>query len=271
MDGTVIGVRWAAVLGALVAGVIGSAAIATPTWAAPGFTVRFTELPDRFVADGRPVTVAAVVSTDQAGDCRKVRWSLVLEVRGLRLDQVRIDRFEDTGSFPVEIRVEGAAARLTDVPLDPGILCLGRTVTARYAMAISEPVVRGQIALTAEAYTANGTLLARQTVTRPVIGRASPRPAVTPPTVAPTPTAPSEPSESPPTSAPAVAPSPPQTTAPGDATAAFAPTVDRRDTGVALVGFGIGSLLVFVGASMLLRTVRSLRRIGRAARGSPWP
>jgi len=254
-------------LRALLAGVIGAAAIETPAIAAAGFAVRFAELPDRFVTGGRPATVAAVVSTDRAGDCRKVRWSLLLQVNGLRLEQVRIDRFEQTGSFPVDVRVEGLAARLTDVQLDPGLLCQGRTVTARYALAFVEPIARGQITLTAEAYTANGTLLARQTVTRPVIGRASPTtaPPPTPTTAAPTTAAPSEqPSATPPSE-----PSTPAPTATPSADAAFAPVTDRRDTGLPLVGFVIGAMLVFVGASLLLRSVSAMRRGSRVVRSRP--
>ena len=73
-----------------------------------------------------------------------------------------MDRVEETGSFPLEIRAEGDVARLTDRQLDPGTLCPGRTVTARYRVAFAEDVTRGRITLAAEAYDANLRLLARQ-------------------------------------------------------------------------------------------------------------
>ncbi len=126
-------------------------------------------LPDQFRAGGEVATVSAVVRRDR-GDCVKVRWSMVLRVSGLRLDQVRMDRIEETGSFPVEVRTEGDVARLTDRQLDPGTLCPDRTVTARYRVAFAEDVTRGRVTLEAEAYDANLRLLARQAATRTVVG-----------------------------------------------------------------------------------------------------
>ena len=128
-------------------------------------------LPGRFTAGEQVRTISAVVSqTDRRGGCAKVRWSMVLSVQGLRLDQVKMDRVEETGDFPLEIRTEGDVARLTDRQLDPGTLCPGRTVTARYRVAFAEDVTQGRVTLAAEAYDANARLLARQTATRSVVG-----------------------------------------------------------------------------------------------------
>ena len=50
---------------------------------------------------------------------------MVLTVDGADLDQVRVDRVEEDGNFPLRVRTEGDTARLTDVRLDPGQLCRG--------------------------------------------------------------------------------------------------------------------------------------------------
>ena len=55
----------------------------------------------------------------------------------------------------------------------------------------------------------------------------------------------------------------------GSPDAAFAPVTDRRDTGLPLVGFVIGAMLVFVGASLLLRSVSAMRRGSRVVRSRP--
>ncbi len=161
-------------------------ALAAPAQAA--FTTEMSGLPGRFTAGEQVRTISAVVSqTDRRARCAKVRWSMVLSVQGgLRLDQVKMDRVEETGDFPLEIRTEGDVARLTDRQLDPGTLCPGRTVTARYRVAFDEDVTQGRVTLAAEAYDANARLLARQTATRSVVGvggapTSKPKPTRTPP------------------------------------------------------------------------------------------
>lgn len=254
--------RCLALLGTLLATATGVVAVAPPAAAAPGFAVRFTELPDAFAAGAAPVTVAVVVATDR-GECRKVRWSMLLRVDGLRLNQTRVERIEETGPFPVNVRTEGNVARLTDVQLDPGTLCPGRTVTARYRIAFTEPVERGQVTLAAEAYTADQRLLASGTVRRPVIGTpprtsAPPSPRGNPTTAAPEVT-PSENDVEP--SAP-VEPSPPAAADSGGTGggAAISPTADSRNTGLPLIGFLVGAVLVFFGASLLVRATWRMRR-----------
>lgn len=74
-------------------------ALAAPAQAA--FTTELSGLPARFTAGEQVRTVSAVVSrTDRRGGCVKVRWSMVLSVQGLRLDQVKMDRVEEAGDFP---------------------------------------------------------------------------------------------------------------------------------------------------------------------------
>ncbi|WP_319464062.1 hypothetical protein [Micromonospora sp. RTP1Z1] len=242
---------------------------AAPARAAAGFATELSGLPDEFTAGNRVETVSAVVSRSDGGGCVKVRWSMVLGVRGLRLDQVKMDRVEDDGDFPLEIRTEGDVARLTDRQLDPGILCPGRTVTARYRVAFAEDVSRGRVSFAAEAYDENLRLLARQTATRQVIGEgveappseATPGPtgsSVTPSDPAASEPAADDPGEEATPSDEAVAELPP----PG---AAGRPVAQSGRFGVVQGGFLLGGLLLFLGAGLLLRLRQLLRPAGKAA------
>lgn len=249
--------RYALRLGALVAGVTGAVlTLAAPAQAA--FATEMSGLPARFTAGDQVRTISAVVSqTDRRGGCVKVRWSMVLSVQGIRLDQVKMDRVEETGDFPLEIQTEGDVARLTDRQLDPGTLCPGRTVTARYRVAFAEDATQGRVTLAAEAYDANLRLLARQTATRSVVGAGAT------PTGTPKPTAtPAQPSDPP--SEPAVD----ESTEPiGDYPADAAPPAAGRPVsqaggfGAVQAAFLLGGLLLSLGVGLLLR----LRHLTRAA------
>ncbi|MGN9803477.1 hypothetical protein [Micromonospora sp. L32] len=237
--------------------VVGLAAPA-PATAAAGFATELSGLPDEFSAGDQVSTLSAVVSRNDGGRCVKVRWSMVLSVRGLRLDQVKVDRVEDSGSFPLQIQTEGDIARLTDRQLDPGTLCPDRTVTARYRVAFAEDVDRGRVTLAAEAYDADLRLLARQSATRDVVGLLAAEASATP-----------EPSGS----AVAVDPTEPvdaSTEPTEEAVAEVPPAAGRPVAGATRGGFGLvqaafllGGLLLFLGAGLLLR----LRQLTRAARG----
>ncbi|MFJ6168001.1 hypothetical protein ACIQH6_22995 [Micromonospora orduensis] len=245
--------------GVVLAGLTGAVLIlAAPAQAA--FATEMSGLPARFTAGEQVRTISAVVSqTDRRGGCAKVRWSMVLTVRGIRLDQVKMDRVEENGDFPLEIRTEGDVARLTDRQLDPGTLCPGRTVTARYRVAFAEDVTQGRITLAAEAYDANLRLLARQTATRSVVGvgataTASPTPRATPTLSEPT----SEPEEA--ASTPADEPVADQ---PIDAAppSAGRPVSQAGGFGLVHAAFLLGGLLLSLGVGLLLR----LRHLTRAA------
>lgn len=224
------------------------------------FATELSGLPDEFTAGDRVATVSAVVSRTDPGRCVKVRWSMVLTVRGIRLDQVKVDRVEETGSFPLEIRTDGDVARLTDRQLDPGTLCPNRTVTARYRLAFAEDVTRGRVTLAAEAYDANLRLLARQTATRSVVGPDAPA-TPTEPTPESTPPAPTEPAqetgEAEPTEEPAAEVPP----------AAGRPVAQSSGFGVVQAAFLLGGLLLFLGVGLLLR----LRHLTRTAGGDGDP
>ncbi|MGW4679540.1 hypothetical protein ACWEOS_13880 [Micromonospora taraxaci] len=234
-------------------------ALAAPAQAA--FTTELSGLPARFTAGEQVRTVSAVVSrTDRRGGCVKVRWSMVLSVQGLRLDQVKMDRVEEAGDFPLEIRTEGDVARLTDRQLDPGTLCPGRTVTARYRVAFAEDVTQGRVTLAAEAYDANSRLLARQTATRSVVAAggtptSKPTPSVTPPEPSDPPSAPAEEEN---TSGEEPAADYPADAAPP---AAGRPVSQSGGFGAVQAAFLLGALLLFLGMGLLLR----LRQLTRAS------
>ncbi|MEH1164445.1 hypothetical protein V6V47_03565 [Micromonospora sp. CPCC 205539] len=252
--------RYALRLGVVLAGLTG-VVLAQVGPAQAAFSTRLSGLPDRFTAGDGARTVSAVVSRTDGG-CVRVRWSLVLTVQDIRLDQVKLDRVEETGTFPLDVRTDGDVARLTDRRLDPGTLCPNRTVTARYRVAFNENVTRGRVTLAAEAYDANLRLLARQTATRSVVGAGAPAT----PTRAAEPTAtPAEPSD--PASEPAEAErtsteepiADQQVDAAPPAAGANRPVAQSGGFGVVQAAFLLGGLLLFLGFGLLLR-LRHLTR-----------
>lgn len=145
--------------------------------AARGVTVQITQLPGEFAAGAAPAPVTVVASRSRGG-CIRVRWSLVLGVEGVRPDHVRVDRIEQDGSFPTRVEATGDAIRITDRRLDPGTLCRGRTVTARYEISVAGEATgaTGRLTLAAAAFSAGGQLLDRTTATRPVRLPRAPQP-----------------------------------------------------------------------------------------------
>ncbi|WP_233578939.1 hypothetical protein [Micromonospora sp. BL4] len=247
--------RYALRLGVVLACLSGvELVLAAPAQAA--FTTELSGLPARFTAGDQVRTVSAVVSrTDRRGGCVKVRWSMVLSVQGIRLDQVKMDRVEETGDFPLEIQTDGDVARLTDRQLDPGTLCPNRTVTARYRLAFAEDATDGRVTLAAEAYDANLRLLARQTATRSVVGAGGTPSAAAKPTVTAAPSDPAiaaEEESAEPVDDQPVDAAPP---APGR------PLSQSGGFGVTQAAFLLGGLLLSLGLGLLLR----LRHLTRTA------
>jgi hypothetical protein len=256
--------RFAARVGAVLICLTGFGLTSAPAVAAPGFGMQVSGLPDQFIAGGGIATVAAVVSKQTDG-CLKVRWSMVLRVEGLRLDQLKVDRIEETGQFPLDIKTQGDVARLTDLQFDPGTLCPGRTVTARYRVAIDASVTDGRVTFIPEAYDESGRLLSRRTVAREVVRERAP---AAPTTQAAEPT-PAEPEQTPATDeVPATdEPSLPPTSgpAPGAAAGPTNPTSSSGGLGLVQIGFLLGGLLLFLGVGLLLRLRTLLRPAGAGA------
>jgi hypothetical protein len=236
--------RAAALLSSVLAMATATLALPMPAQAAvKGFDVKITEVPDEFTAGANARTVTVVASTDEGRRCLKVRWSMLLQVDGLILDQVQVDRIEDDGSFPLRVRTEGDTARLTDVRFDPGQLCVNRTVTARYRVAFDDDAPEGQVTFQAQAFDAKTRLLQEATASSPVIGpKASPSP-----------------SESASEASEAVDDEEPQEAAPvptatGDDLSAN-PAAATEGGVPSLLGPGlvVGAVLVFLGVGLLLR------------------
>ncbi|MGC4896548.1 hypothetical protein [Micromonospora sp. DT31] len=231
-----------------------------PARAAAVFSTELSGLPDEFTGGDRAETLSAVVSRSDGGGCVKVRWSMLVRVQGVRLDQLKVDRVEETGSFPLEVRTDGDTARLTDRRLDPGVLCPGRTVTARYRVAFAEDVERGRVSFVAEAYDPQLRLLARRTASRQVVGEAAertppPRSASAGPTDPPTT---SPPTEEPVTEEPTEEPADAAVVEP-PAGVAGRPVSTGGGFGLVQAAFLLGGLLLFLGAGLLLRMRRLLR------------
>ena len=223
--------------------------------AAPGFDVQITELPGEFVAGSDPSTVTVVASTDVGRRCQKVRWSLVLRVNGISLDQVRVDRVEDSGSVPLTIQSGGDTARLTDRDLDPGELCRGRAVTASYQVAFDDDVTDGELTLQAEAYNRRAQLLEQADVTRPVVREAGTSPSPSEPTDDDE-SADADDDESADADDDEAEPAPdePRPTASPPGGVASVPTSgDRSQTSMLGIGLIVGAVLIFLGVGILLR------------------
>lgn len=238
------------VLGVLV---VSTAVATSPASAAQGVTVRISEVTGRFEAGEAPAQMT-VVATKRGRECIKVRWSLLLRVEDMSLDQVTIDRREEDGSFPVDFQANGAEGRLTDERLDPGTLCRGRTVTARYTIAFDDDASGGRLTLRAEAYDVRNELLESDTATRNVQGDASPSPSPTP--VQEEAVEPSEEVEAPIAGA-------------GGPTT---PAANTGGSGLLPVGLAVGGMMVFLGLTLLLRARRKLLRqpAGRPGSHGVW-
>jgi hypothetical protein len=225
--------------------------------AVPGLGLQITRIPRTFTVGAGAETVTAVVSSRQTGRlCRKVRWSMVLQVRGVSLDQVNVERVEGDKPFAVRARTQGDQARLTDVQFDPGTLCAGGTVTGSYRVAFSGG--RGTATFRIDALDAANRVLQSATATSQVASRAEADPATPPQTTPPT----ADPSPSPSASddtgglataddqdpgAADVAP----TVAPGIAQSQA--SANGRIPSLLIPGLIVGAVLVFLGVAVLVR------------------
>jgi hypothetical protein len=246
---------------------ISAGALVLPSAAAAvvdGFEVKIVQLPGEFTAGANAGTVLAVASADQGKRCQKVRWSMVLHLDGVDLDQVRVNRIEADAAFAVRVEeVDDDTARLTDEKFDPGVLCAGRTVTARYDVAFTDDA-KGRVTFEAQAFDARTRLLQAGSATSRVVDReapaAKPKPTESKTQEA-TPTP--EPTESATAGDDATAGLPgddeqsdaaaaPDETTPNDLSANPA---GKSDNIPSLLGPGliIGAILVFLGVGLLLR------------------
>lgn len=245
---------------------LGAIQAAPASAAVAGIAVQITELPGEFAAGSRPETVTVVAASERAGDrCIKVRWSMVMQVSGIRLDQISVNRVEDDGAFPVSVRENGDTARLTDVQLDPGALCPDRTVTARYEVAVDEDVPDGSVSFLAEAYDVNERLLQRANARREVVSGQVQQPS---PDVSPSP---SEDSEGASADDGADDQTSEASEAPGTQSNTALPVsgVPERDSGLAKVGLVVGGVFVFLGVGLLMKLRRRAAKSEGDGSGQP--
>ena len=243
-------------------------AIPSPANAAvAGFQVKLSA-PGNFEAGANAKTIEAVVSTDTVRRCQKVRWSMVLRVAdGLTFDDMKVTRIEDSGEFPLQSQVNGDTARLTDADFDPGQLCRGSTVTARYDVSFDDGAPSGRVSYEVQALNTNNTVLSQAGATSEVEGTAaaSPSPSETE-TTTPSPTESDDASgagaSDTTTDEPTEAAATPTTAVTADAAAA-------RGNVPSLLGPGliVGALFVFIGVGILLR----LRTRTKAPQAQPAP
>jgi hypothetical protein len=206
-----------------------------------------------------------VVATSEQNRCVKVRWSLLVEVDGPGLDEVEVARDED-GDFPVQVQnVAAGTARITDVQLDPGLLCRGRTVTARYQIAFDDDADPGRVTFRAQAFNAGRTLLQETSSRSEVKGEQEEPEESKSPSPSPSESSPG-PAEEEADNEAAAEPQPTST----DVDVAAVPTSGSNSGTPSLLGAGliVGGILVFLGVGLLLR----LRMRGRAPKhGSDLP
>jgi hypothetical protein len=243
-------------------------AVATAVLAGPaparaavdGFDVTITELPARFTAGSAARTVTVVASAEPGQGCRKVRWSMLLKVGGGDLDEVKVDRVEEDGSFPLQVQTDGGTARLTDVQLDPGRLCPGRTVTARYQVAFTDGAREGRVTFQAQAFDADARLLEEASASSRVVGDA----AAASPSPTPSESESADAAEEEDTAEEGAAGGDEASTPPaaGDDLAADRASSEGGVPSLLGPGLVIGAVLVFLGVSLLLR----LRLRNRAAK-----
>jgi hypothetical protein len=222
---------------------------ASLAWAAPahadvdGFDAKFGQAPSSFTTGKAARTLTAVVSTDrESRRCLKVRWTLIIQSRGVSLNQVKVNRVEDGKAFKVQARLTDDGARITDAKADPGQLCRGRTVTGQWDISFSGPD-NGSVTFEARA-SEGGKVLASASTTSRVVDAVAAKPSTSP-----TPTT-----------------SPSQ-----EAAVADQPTPDQSSAGAAALnpssgtpsvlgpGLIVGGVLVFIGVALLLR-IRSRNR-----------
>jgi hypothetical protein len=270
-----IAVRYrTAALVAVVASVAATLAPGAPASAdvkgGKGVTLSMTQ-PATFISGGAAGELSVTASsTDQRRPgCRKVRWTLVVQVQGVRLDQVRVKRLEGAGDFPVLVQAAGDTARITDQRFDTGSLCGDKTDTAAYAIAVTGGT--GALAFRSEPHDAAGRLLSTATSESTVVrdDAAAPPPpsasAAPSSTAGPSPSAEPSPSESDDAVAPPAAP--PVTTPP--ATALIPAGVKDHSPSLLGPGLIVGGLLVLFGVGLLLRVRRRSRRDPRGTPGFP--
>ncbi|MBE1487306.1 hypothetical protein [Plantactinospora soyae] len=224
--------------------------------AAEGETVR-VRAPSALNAGGSPGSVTVNVSM-RGGDCVNVRTGLGIRLPGLTADRVEVRVAADGDWRPVQVSdgADGLVATQRTAP-DRPVLCARKSVSSRYRVSLLAGAPAGRVTVVAEAYTAAGRLLGRDSDTARVGGRTGTTPSPT--RKSPT----TEPVESPVATEEAVVPTQEVAAALPNQTAA------ASDSGTSL---GIGAMVMIVGVVMVVIGIALLVlliRRGRTDRRAP--
>jgi uncharacterized membrane protein len=171
---------------------------------------------------------------------------------------VRVQRVEETGAFPLEVEADGDTARLTDARLDPGALCIGRTVTARYEVSFEGEAEDGEVRFQAEVFDARARLLQRASGTSQVVDGAERAEEEAPaeraePSPSPSKTTPADEDASRDAEVDQQDAGEEPAAAPAETPIAAVPAGNGGSTSLLGVGLVIGALLIFMGVGLLLR------------------
>jgi hypothetical protein len=201
-------------------------------------------MPSSYKAGGSAGALTIQVAAKRDAGCVLVLRRLTIRLDGLTADQVRVQRAA-AGTFrDVEVVDSGDGVRVTDAAADPAPLCRGRTSAGRYRITFLAGAPGGKATFVAEAFSARGERLGRDSESRRVIGG----PALPTPTPTPSPTP-----EATAVVAAATAPATPPAVAPQ----AAKPADDGLGLGAVVMGLGV--LMVGIGAALLVMLARRSR------------
>jgi hypothetical protein len=199
-------------------------------------------MPSSYKAGGSAGALTIQVAAKRDAGCVLVLRRLTIRLDGLTADQVRVQRAA-AGTFrDVEVVDSGDGVRVTDAAADPAPLCRGRTSAGRYRITFLAGAPGGKATFVAEAFSARGERLGRDSESRRVIGGS----ALPTPTPSPTPEA---------TAVVAAATAP--ATPPAVAPQAAKPADDGLGLGAVVMGLGV--LMVGIGAALLVMLARRSR------------
>ncbi len=238
---------------------------ATMAWVAPaqadtpGFTAKITSAPDTFTVGKDAHTVSAAVSTDRPDlrRCLNVRWVLIVSTQGVSLNQIKINR-----AVPVRAQLQEDSIRVIDAQVDPGQLCRGQTVTAKWTVSFVGPD-NGSVTFLARALSQQGRVLASADASSRVVTAVADKPSKSPDASA----------SASPTASPTFTPEPAQSAvvAPIESRNVDPAALAKNTSGlnVLLPGLIVGAVLVFVGIALLMR-LRSRNRRNRPGGPPGW-
>ncbi|MGI5145315.1 hypothetical protein ACQEVC_02760 [Plantactinospora sp. CA-294935] len=252
------GATWLGTVGLLVGTTVSLAAAPA---VAEGESVR-VRAPNSISAGGSPGSVTVNVSM-RSGGCVSVRTVLAVHLPGLTADRVEVRVAADGGWRPVSVSDAASGLVVTDrTAPDKPDLCARKSVSSRYRVNLAGGTPAGRVTLLAEAYTAGGRLLGRDTDSARMTGRTGKAPdsARTPALVIP--------------SATAQATEEPAAEATQDVPAAL-PTqpVAADESGGSSLGLGgmvmvVGVVMVGIGIALMVLLIRRGRAERRRAAGA---